>query len=90
MCAKVVEYKTKLIVLMDLHEGVRYPCIKCKYQAASPSNLRSHKKSVHDGLRHKCNQCDYQGYHNTDLKYHILNKHEGMTFSCNCCEHRAT
>ena len=41
-----------------VHEGIKYPCGQCEYQATSKRNLDQHKKSVHEGIKYPCEQCE--------------------------------
>ena len=40
-CSKFVE---------NIHEGVKYPCSECEYEAITKSSLNRHMKSVHEGV----------------------------------------
>ena len=33
------------------HEGVKYPCEECEYQATQKGDLDRHRKSVHEGIK---------------------------------------
>ena len=33
------------------HEGIKYPCDQCEYQATRKGNLDQHKRSVHKGIK---------------------------------------
>ena len=35
----------------SIHQGVKYPCSQCDYQANQLGNLKKHIIKVHDGLR---------------------------------------
>ena len=39
------------------HEGERYSCNQCDYQAKKRKYLKQHQKSIHEGLRYSCNHC---------------------------------
>merc|ERR1712082_589801 len=41
----------------SVHEGVKYQCNQCHYQATQQSSLKKHKESVHEGVKYQCNQC---------------------------------
>ena len=43
------------------HEGIKYPCQQCDYQATDPSALRKHTKGKHEGTKYPCQQYDYKG-----------------------------
>ena len=42
------------------HEGVKYPCVQCLYQATTKGSLNLHRRSVHEGTKYPCGQCEYQ------------------------------
>ena len=42
------------------HEGVRYNCDQCDYQAEPKSTLKLHKESKHEGVSYCCDKCDFQ------------------------------
>ena len=42
------------------HEGEKYPCDLCDYQATDRGNLTRHKQSKHEGKKYPCDSCDYQ------------------------------
>ena len=44
--------------IQSIHEGVRYDCNQCEYQATTQSNLKVHIKSLHEGAEYACDQCD--------------------------------
>ena len=58
-----------------MHDGVKYPCDKCNYQATEQSSLRKHKKSVHDGVKYSCDKCNYQTGWKQKFKEHKDRKH---------------
>ena len=35
------------------HDGVKYACDKCDYQATQQGNLRTHMKSKHEGVKYE-------------------------------------
>ena len=59
----------------SVHEGVKYACNLCDYQATRQSSVTRHIESVHEGVKYACNQCDYQGSQRGNLTTHILYKH---------------
>ena len=44
----------------SVHEGMKYPCGQCEYQATSKCNIEKHRKSVHEAMKYPCEQCEYQ------------------------------
>ena len=74
----------------DVHEGTKYPCSKCDYQAKDRKLLWSHMKLVHDGVRYPCSKCDYQATRKDNLKTHTESVHEGKKFPCSMCNYQST
>ena len=35
-----------------VHEGVKYPCGQCNYQATTQGSLDEHKRAVHEGVKY--------------------------------------
>ena len=73
-----------------VHEGVKYPCTQCKYNASRKSNLLQHIQSIHEGVKFPCTQCEYKATQKTHLMTHIKSIHEGVNFPCSQCEYKAT
>ena len=40
---------------MTLHEGIKYQCGQCHYQATL-----THQRKVHERIKYPCRQCDHQ------------------------------
>ena len=36
---------------ISVHEGIKYPCGQCEYQATRKDNLDQHKRSVHKEIK---------------------------------------
>ena len=36
---------------MSKHEGFKYPCDQCEYEASKKSNLKTHKMAKHEGVK---------------------------------------
>ena len=36
----------------SVHDGVKYPCKHCNYEATQKGHLKEHQKSVHDGVKY--------------------------------------
>ena len=62
----------------SIHEGFKYGCDQCDYQATQQINLKRHIESKHEGVKYACDQCDYQASRKDKLKVHIELKHEGF------------
>ena len=66
----------------SIHEGIKYPCNHCDYQATQQTHLQKHIQSVHEGIRYPCNQCDYQATQQCHLQRHIAAKHSNNILQC--------
>ena len=64
----------------SVHEGMKYPCGQCEYQATLKGNLDRHKRAVHQEIKYPCGQCEYQATQNEDLENHRRVGHEGMKY----------
>ena len=58
-----------------IHEGVRYSCVQCDYQASKKYNLKTHVATKHEGVHHSCDQCDYKATEKGSLRRHLLKSH---------------
>ena len=45
---------------MSIHDGVKYNCEYCDYNATNKGSLTQHVKSIHDGVKYRCEYCDYK------------------------------
>ena len=72
------------------HEGLRYSCNQCEYQATLQVNLKSHEQSKHGGVKYSCKQCKHQVTRQDQLNTHQQSKHGSVKCSCNQCEYQAT
>ena len=59
-CHKTFPGRSGLREHRQKHEGVKYGCDQCDYQATQRSDLNRHIQTVHEGVRYACVQCDYQ------------------------------
>ena len=73
-----------------VHQGGRYACNQCDYQAKYKGSLVFHIQSKHEGVKYACNQCDYQAKQKGNLVVHIQSKHEGVRYACDQCNYKAT
>ena len=76
--------------IQSFHQGVRYACDQCDYQATLQSSLTKHIQSKHEGIKYTCDQCDYQATRQDHLAVHIKTKHEGVNYTCNLCDYSAS
>ena len=74
----------------SVHEGVKYPCNQCDYQATQQGNLLQHIQSKHEGVKYACNQCDKQFTLQSSLTTHIQSKHKGVKYTCNQCDYQGS
>ena len=42
-----------------VHEGIKYPCKQCSYEATQKGDLKKHQKAVHEGIKYPCKHCSY-------------------------------
>ena len=59
-----------------MHEGVKYACDQCDYQATQQGHLTIHIQSKHEGIKYACNWCEQQFSKTSNLKTHIKKKHK--------------
>ena len=41
--------------IQSKHEGIKYPCNQCDYQATKQGSLQTHIQSKHEGIKYPCN-----------------------------------
>ena len=69
-------FETLVILLMlTVHDGVKYACNQCDFQATRQDNLTTHIQSIHEGIKYACNQCNYQASTQSNLTAHTKRKH---------------
>ena len=73
-----------------VHEGLKYPCKQCDYQAGSKGNFADHKTTVHKGVKFPCRQCDYKATQKGRLAEHKQAVHEVVKYPGRQCDHQAT
>ena len=69
----------------SVHDGVKYPCKLCRYQATTKGN-QEHQKTVNDGFKYPCKHCSYQATKTGSLKEHQKSVHEGVKYTCKHCQ----
>ena len=74
----------------SVHQGVKYACDQCDYQATKQSHLTIHIQSIHEGIKYACDQCDYQASTQSSLTSHIQSVHKSLKNACNQCDYQAT
>ena len=66
----------------SVHEGIKYACDKCTYQATQQSSLTRHFQSIHDkSVRYTCDQCEFQTARQSSLIRHVQSVHKEVRFS---------
>ena len=74
-----------------IHEGVKFSCLECEYQATQKGDLTRHTQSVHErNQKYQCFFCDYQSARKDQLTNHQKSVHEGIRYECENCDYRAT
>ena len=73
-----------------VHDGVKYACWQCDYQATNQQSLDMHTQAKHEGIKYNCDQCDYQATQQGNLIRHIQSKHEGIKHACQQCDYQAS
>ena len=59
-----------------VHEGVKYACRQCNYQATLKGDLARHNRAVHEGIKYSCRQCDQQFSWKSGIAKHQRKVHE--------------
>ena len=60
-----------------VHEGLKYPCRQCNYQATTKGSLVELQSALHEGLKHPCRHCNYEATTKGSLGKHQRAVHEG-------------
>ena len=71
------------------HEGNKYKCQQCDFQAEYYCRLQRHVIK-HEGYKYQCQQCDYITSQTTTLRKHVQSDHEGIRYQCQKCDYQAT
>ena len=56
---------------LSVHEGVKFICDQCEYEATTKSHLTEHKKAQPDGVTFDGGQCDYKSSWRSMLVRHV-------------------
>ena len=78
MCKRFKLKKGLIIHIQSIHEGKKFACNHCDYQATHLTNLKTHIKSKHEEVKYYCSQCEYQTSWKHHLTRHIQSRHEGL------------
>ena len=76
--------------IQSLHDGIKYPCNQCDYQAKRLGHLREHIESKHEGIKYLCDHCNYQASQQSALRRHMKSKHGSIKYPCNDCDYSTT
>ena len=89
-CQKTFNQRGFYYHKQSVHQGVKFACDQCHYQATQKSSLTTHIKSMHEGVRYVCDQCDQQFTQKSGLNQHKKTFHQGVNYKCNQCDYQAT
>ena len=67
------------------HEGFRYTCNNCEFEAKCHSSLKSHCLRQHKGITFSCDKCDHQSITLSSLDLHRKFKHKEPNI-CKYCK----
>ena len=59
----------------SVHEGIKYSCNQCDYQATTQGHLHTHIAGKHSNKIFKCDHCDYWTKWRTDYNKHKRTAH---------------
>ena len=81
-CKKYFSQKYKMKVhYQNIHEGIRWPCDKCDYQARDRESLFKHMRIEHGNhIPYKCNKCDYEAKLRSSMYGHFKRYHSHAEF----------
>ena len=63
-----------------VHEGVKYPCTQCNYQATSKCNLGRHQRGIHEGVKYPCRKCGQHFSQKGNLARHCISVHNKVNW----------
>ena len=78
-----------------MHDGVRYECDQCGFQAIRKHGLINHIETEHGGVRYDCTMCTHQAKRMDNLRRHEKHKHAKNSrnklriYICNLCDHQS-
>ena len=87
---KIEENLLRSVEQMSSDLPKKCQCPKCDKVFSTPTNMRTHYRSVHGERQFPCNYCNYQATRKHVLIEHIQFKHEGKKYSCNQCDVQET
>ena len=71
----------------SIHEGKRFPCNRCKFQAAYKITLKSHKICTHEEniIKAECDSCGHEASNKWNFNKHNKRFHTDQLFKCHHC-----
>ena len=63
-----------------MHDGVKFPCKHCSYQANTNRSLQIHQNSVYAGVKYPWKHCTNQTTTNRSFKEHQKSMHDGVKY----------
>ena len=54
------------------HDGIKFDCSFCGYQANRPEVLKSHIQAKHEGIKYNCDICKYSTSWKNEMKKHVI------------------
>ena len=58
-----------------VHEGNKFKCNACDFEAGQRSRIEEHKKSKHESARYSCNHCKFETKVERYLRVHTQKTH---------------
>ena len=74
----------------SVHQGIKYPCLECDYEATRKDLLSSQHESVHQGRKYSCELCGFQAKYQSSVNSHHQSVHQGLKYPCHQCDYQAT
>ena len=71
------------------HEGTKYYCDECDYNATTKNNVRIHRESKHLGKIYYCTECSYSSNCEESVNKHRRAKHLGIFHNCIHCDYKS-
>lgn len=88
-CAQIFTLKKSLKNhIQNIHDGIRYQCDQCPYQAANKTGLKRHIEGRHEGNTFYCDQCDHSSSSRFTLATHMQNMHSDTVWKCDDCDYK--
>lgn len=87
-CGKKIRHSTTFQEHLDIHNGVKYTCVKCDESYSSKKSLRYHmlKHDPQFSPKISCLKCNKFFINSADLKKHERAVHPTTTYPCSICK----